>query len=228
MQVHVVIPCFRVRKHVCDVVRGALAQASVSRVVVVDDACPEGSGAAVTEAFKGESRVTVLTHASNQGVGGAMVTGYAHAFAQGADVAVKVDGDGQMPPELIGRIADPILRGEADYSKGNRFFYPRNLAGMPRMRLFGNAMLSLVAKACSGYWSVMDPTNGYTALHRTAYANLQPERLVKDYFFENDMLYRLGIVRAVVADVPMPVIYGEEQSSLRIGRMLLQFPGRFV
>jgi dolichol-phosphate mannosyltransferase len=139
-----------------------------------------------------------------------------------------VDGDGQMPLALLGRLVNPILRGEADYAKGNRFFRPRDLVKMPRVRLLGNAGLSLVNKFCSGYWSVMDPTNGFVALHRVAYQHLEPERIARDYFFESDMLHRLGIIRAVVADVPTPVIYGEESSSLNVFRTLLLFPGKYL
>lgn len=227
MIIDAVVPCYRVRAHVCDVVRRALAQDGVRNVVAVDDGCPEKSGELVRATFAQEPRVKVLFHTGNQGVGGAVCTGYSQAFGDGADVVVKVDGDGQIAPELIGTLVAPIQRRQADYAKGNRFFYPRHLAQMPRVRLFGNACLSLVSKASSGYWAVMDPTNGFTALHRVAYEHLEPQLLSRDYFFESDMLYRLGIIRAVVADVPTPVVYGGEQSSLRIGRVLLQFPGRF-
>jgi glycosyltransferase involved in cell wall biosynthesis len=182
----------------------------------------------VQAAFAGEPRVTVLFHESNQGVGGAMLTGYACAFERGADIAVKVDGDGQMRPDLTEDLIAPILRRQADYTKGNRFFFPRALATMPGTRLVGNGLLSLVSKFCSGYWSVMDPTNGFTALHRAAYMHLETGKIARDYFFESDMLYQLGLVNAVVIDVPMPVIYADEESSLSIPRVLLQFPGRFL
>lgn len=228
MNISVVIPCYRVRREVCTVVNAVLALPQVRTVIVVDDACPDRSGDSVSEAFELDPRVKVIRHAENHGVGGATLTGYAHAFDQGADVAVKIDGDGQMRADLIPALLTPILRGEADYAKGNRFFRPRDLVRMPGVRLFGNAILALVSKFCSGYWSVMDPTNGFTALHRVAYRNLELEKLARDYFFEADLLYQLGIIRAVVVDVPMPVIYGDERSSLSIGKVMMRFPGRFL
>ncbi len=226
--VDIVIPCFRVQRHVVEVVRQSLALAFVRAVVVVDDACPEHSGQAVEAAFAGHARVTVLRHETNQGVGGAVLSGYRQAFGNGADIAVKVDGDGQMPPERIAKLIAPLLRKHADYTKGNRFYSPKHLSGMPKMRLFGNAMLSLVNKFSSGYWSVIDPTNGFTALSRVAYLQLDGDTLARRYFFESDMLYQLGIANAVVQDVPMPAVYHGEPSSLNITRVALEFPPQYL
>jgi glycosyltransferase involved in cell wall biosynthesis len=106
----------------------------------------------------------VLHHTANQGVGGATLTGFRQAQADGADIVVKLDGDGQMDPALIPALVRPIVEERADYAKGNRFFELEDLAAMPRLRLFGNALLSLVNKAASGYWDVMDPTNGFVAI----------------------------------------------------------------
>lgn len=227
MIIDVVIPAYRVSKHICQVVGDVLSQPDIRSVIVVDDACPEHSASLVREAFSEESRVVVIEHQTNSGVGGALLTGYAHAFAREADIVVKIDGDGQMPSRLVHCLVVPILRNEADYTKGNRFFYPHDLVNMPRLRLIGNAFLSLVNKFSSGYWSIMDPTNGFTALHRLAYRRLDLVQIDRRYFFESDMLYQLGIVNAVVKDVAMPVIYGEESSSLNIPRVLVQFPPKY-
>ncbi len=218
-----VIPCFKVARHIEAVVAGLLGQ--VKHIYVVDDACPQGSGALVAERFP-PSAVTVLRHTANRGVGGAMVTGYRAALADGHTIVVKMDGDGQMDAALLPALLAPLLAGEADYAKGNRFFDIYTAAGMPRARLIGNAALSFVTKLSSGYWDVMDPTNGYTAIHRAALARLPLDRLDCGYFFESDMLFRLSTIRAVVRDVPMPPRYGEEASNLRIMSVLLSFPGR--
>lgn len=228
MIVDVVIPCFQVRRHVLDMVGATLALTRVRQVIVVDDACPEQSGTLVEDRYRGERRVVVLRHQENQGVGGAMLSGYRHAFSEGADIVVKVDGDGQMDPRLIPLLINPIVHGLADYAKGNRFFYPRHLRGMPRVRLLGNALLSLVNKMASGYWSIMDPTNGYTALHRVAYRELDLPNMDRGYFFESDMLYQLGLANACVLDVPMAALYGDERSNLSVGKALLQFPGKYL
>lgn len=199
----------------------------VSKIYVVDDACPDFSGQLV-EKESIDERVEVIFHAENQGVGGAVITGYKAAQKQGADVIVKLDGDGQMDPKLISTIARPVLEGHADYSKGDRFDSLENLFGMPRVRIFGNAVLSLWAKFSTGYWSMTDPTNGYTAIHRRALEAINLDKLRKTYFFESDILFRLNIANCVVADVPMAAVYGDEKSNLKIRQVMVEFPLRHL
>jgi glycosyltransferase involved in cell wall biosynthesis len=182
----------------------------------------------VDEAFGDDSRVSVLYHDVNLGVGGAVVTGYRQALADHNDIVVKVDGDGQMDAEQISTLIAPIVNGRADYTKGNRFFAIDYLKGMPLTRLLGNSGLSFVNKVASGYWNVMDPTNGFTAIHAEVLKWLPLDRLAQRYFFESDMLFRLGTIRAVVRDVPIPAKYGQEVSSLHVGRALLDFPLRYI
>ena len=221
----VVIPCYRTSRQILDVL--SRIDANVARIYVVDDACPEGTGDLV-EASHADDRVRVLRHERNRGVGAAMVTGYRAALADGAQIVVKIDGDGQMDPAQLSRLVAPIAMGAADYAKGNRFYDFALLQDMPRVRLLGNALLSLVNKISSGYWNVMDPTNGYTAIHRAALEALPLGKIDNGYFFESDMLFRLYTVRAVVRDVPLRARYAGESSNLRIGRVLRDFPGKYV
>lgn len=216
----VVIPCYRVIRQVGDVIRRIGPE--VSRIYCVDDACPDGSGNWI-EREVADPRVHVLRHAVNQGVGGAVMTGYRQAIADGMSVMVKVDGDGQMDPALIAAFVSPILRGDADYTKGNRFWDLREIKQMPAIRRFGNLALSFMAKASSGYWDIFDPTNGYTAIHSAVAARLPLESISRRYFFETDLLFRLNTLRAVVVDIPMDAHYGEEVSNLRVGRVLGEF-----
>jgi len=225
VRIAVVIPCYRTSRQAPNVV-GAIGP-EVERIFVVDDACPEQTGERVKQGCH-DPRVQVITHDENQGVGGAMITGYRAAAAAGAEIVVKIDGDGQMDPALIGRLVAPLLAGKADYTKGNRFYDLELLRTMPRARLFGNAVLSFVNKAASGYWNVMDPTNGYTAIHRAALKGLPLGKLDHGYFFESDMLFRLYTIHAVVRDVPMPSHYGDEISNLRIGRVAGVFPFKYL
>jgi len=218
--VAVVIPCYKVTRHILEVIAGIGAE--VHQIYVVDDACPEGSGKFV-HANVGDPRVRVLFHAENQGVGGAVMAGYRAAIAEGADVIVKVDGDGQMDPALIPDFIWPIMTGEADYTKGNRFYDLEEIRAMPGMRLFGNAVLSLMAKLSTGYWDLFDPTNGYTAIHADVARHLPFSKLSKRYFFETDILFRLNTLRAVVVDVPMSAKYGEEVSGLKISKIIGEF-----
>jgi glycosyltransferase involved in cell wall biosynthesis len=221
----VVIPCYRVRDHVLGVIERIGAE--VGDIVVVDDACPDGSGAHVAANCR-DPRVRVIRNERNLGVGGAVSCGYRAALDAGAQIVVKIDGDGQMDPALLPRIVAPIVGGKADYAKGNRFFSPEDLRGMPTIRLFGNAVLSFVSKLASGYWDVMDPTNGYTAIHAVALRNLPLHKVDRRYFFESDMLFRLGTLRAVVRDVPMAAQYADERSGLVVRNAALQFPLKYL
>lgn len=216
----VVIPSYRVKGHILDVI--ATIGPECDAVYVVDDACPEGTGAWVAAHCR-DPRVRVLRHDTNQGVGGAMITGLRSALAEGARVVVKLDGDGQMDPALIPRLVRPILENEADYTKGNRFFDPDGLKAMPSLRLFGNSVLSFASKLSSGYWNIFDPTNGFTAIHREVALAVPLDKLSRRWFFESDMLFRLGTLRAVVIDVPMPARYQDERSSLVILRIVGEF-----
>jgi len=207
----VVVPCYRVKGQVERVLAGIGSECR--RIYVVDDACPEGTGDLV-EACCDDPRIRVLRHDTNQGVGAATLTGYRAALEDGAEILVKLDGDGQMDPADIPRLVAPILEGEADYAKGNRFHSLEDLRGMPGVRLVGNSILSFLTKLSTGYWDLFDPTNGFTALDAGAARELPFEKLSRRYFFESDLLFRLGIQRRVVRDVPMPARYDGEPSSL--------------
>jgi glycosyltransferase involved in cell wall biosynthesis len=221
----VVIPSYKVTRHVLGVI--ASIGPEVGRIYVVDDKCPDGSGKLVREACQ-DPRVVVLEHDANQGVGGAVISGYRAAIADGAKVIVKLDGDGQMDASLIPSFVAPILAGEADYAKGNRFFNLEQIRAMPPVRLFGNAMLSLMTKLSSGYWDLFDPTNGYTAIHADAARYLPFDKISRRYFFETDMLFRLNTLGAVVVDVPMDAVYGDEVSNLKVSRVVTEFAAKHV
>lgn len=219
-RVAVIVPAYRVRERIVEMLAGIPDW--VTAIYVVDDACPDGSGDWVL-ANCHDARVRLVRHQENQGVGGAVMTGYVNALADGADVLVKMDGDGQMDPLLLPQLLGPILRGEADYTKGNRFYELDRITRMPVVRLVGNALLSFMTKLSSGYWDVFDPTNGYTALHAQVARKLPLAKISRRYFFETDMLFRLNTIRAVVVDVPMEARYEGETSSLRIGRIVHEF-----
>lgn len=218
--VAVVIPCYKVGRHILGVI--AAIGPEVSKIYAVDDCCPENSGDYI-RANCTDPRVVVLKNPENMGVGGAVMTGYQAGIADGVDIMVKVDGDGQMDPALIPQFIAPIIAGEADYTKGNRFFDLEAIHNMPAIRLFGNAALSFMTKMSSGYWDLFDPTNGYTAIHRDVARRLPFHKIAHRYFFETDMLFRLNTLRAVVVDVPMDAKYGDEVSNLKISRIIGEF-----
>lgn len=218
--VAVVIPCYRVTQHIADVIERIGPECQ--QIYVVDDCCPDSSGEHVRTHCT-DSRVRILRNHRNLGVGGAVMAGYEAALNEGADILVKIDGDGQMPPELLGRFIAPILAGVADYTKGNRFYDLSMVRSMPTLRLLGNAALSFMSKFSSGYWDVFDPTNGYTAIHRRVAAHLPLDRISRRYFFESDMLFRLNTLRAMVVDVPMAARYNDEVSNLKVSRIFGEF-----
>ena len=219
-RIAVVIPCYRVKAHILGVLQRIGPECW--RIYVIDDLCPEKTGDFVRENTI-DPRVSVLYNTNNLGVGGAVREGYQRAMAEGAVVIVKIDGDGQMDPALIPKFVQPILDGEADYTKGNRFYDPDYIARMPFARICGNAALSFMTKLSSGYWESFDPTNGYTAIQASVAAMLPLSKISQRYFFESDMLFRLNTIRAVVRDIPMRSVYGSEVSNLHIGKVLVEF-----
>ena len=225
LRIAVAIPCHRVTQHVLEVIRQIPPE--VVCIYAVDDACPDHSGQWITQHCT-DPRVKVLTHEKNQGVGGAVMTGYRQAISDGMDIVVKIDGDGQMNPALLPLFVRPIRAGVADYTKGNRFFRPESLRGMPAIRLIGNAGLSFMTKLSCGYWSIMDPTNGYTAIHTSLLKELPLDKIEKRYFFETDMLFRLNTLRAVVKDVPMDSVYADETSGLSVSKVLPEFLSKHI
>lgn len=224
-KIAVVIPTYKARNHILEVI-GSIGP-EVRRIYVVDDCCPDQSGDFVRQHCRDE-RVVVVSHGHNQGVGGAVMTGYRAAIDDGMEILVKIDSDGQMDPALILDFVDPIAAGQADYTKGNRFFDLEKIREMPTMRLFGNAALSLMCKLSSGYWNLFDPTNGYTAIHADVARHLPFRKISRRYFFETDMLFRLSTLRAVVVDIPMDAKYGDEVSNLKISSIVGEFLAKHV
>lgn len=220
----VVIPTYRVSRHIEKVV--SMLPDFIDYIIVVDDKCPDKSGELILKL--NHEKITVLFHKINLGVGGAVITGYKRALDLDVDIVVKVDGDGQMNPAYIENLIEPIIDGVADYTKGNRFSNFKALRKMPKIRLFGNSALSFLVKASSGYWNIMDPTNGFTAISKDAILGLNLDELSQRYFFESDMLINLNIENCVVKDIPIPAKYGDEDSSLSISKVLFDFPLKLI
>lgn len=220
--VAVVIPCYRSAGSIGRVV--AAIPAGIGSIICVNDASDDGLAKVLSDLAQNNSRMTVVTHERNRGVGAATVSGYRLAFEQGARVIAKIDSDGQMNPAFIPDFVEPILAGEADYVKGNRFFDVERVRQMPVVRLIGNAGLTFVSRASSGYWNLSDPTNGFTAIHASVAQLLPLHKLHERFFFESDLLFRLNSVSALVIEQPLEARYGDEVSNLSVGRALLTFP----
>jgi glycosyltransferase involved in cell wall biosynthesis len=220
----VVVPCYNVENQVREMT--ATIPAYVDGVVLIDDCSTDGT-AQILDGLRSE-RVRVIHLSQNQGVGGAVLVGYLEAVAMGGDILIKMDGDGQMDPAYLPALVQPILNGEADYTKGNRFLHGKQIGRMPFFRRLGNIGLSFLVKFSSGYWPVFDPTNGYTAIAASILPLLEQEGIARRYFFEINMLIELGRQRAVVRDVSIPARYGAETSSLSEVHTLVDFPPRLL
>lgn len=221
-----VIPAYRVERQIEGVLAGLPPY--LRHVIVVDDGSLDETGARVEAFARRNRRIVLLRHERNQGIGGAMVSGFHKALELGAQIVVKIDGDGQMDAAHLPALLAPLIRGEADYTKGNRFRDFKALRQMPLVRRLGNMALGFLAKAATGYWNCFDPTNGYLAIRAEALAQLPLERVDRTYFFETSMLSNLYLLGACVRDVPMPARYQGEASSLLIHRVLAEFPFKLL
>jgi dolichol-phosphate mannosyltransferase len=223
-KIAVVIPAYNVAAQIGGVI--AAMPNCVDRIYVVDDASPDDLAARIDA--RADSRIELLRHEKNQGVGGATSTGMQRALSADYDIVVKCDGDGQMNPAEIPLLLQPLVSGSADHAKGSRFHHFRALNQMPKWRFLGNIGLTFLTKLASGYWNVLDPVNGFLATRAEVLRSIQLSQVSRRYFFETDLLIRLNIVEARVADVPLPARYGEESSALSVPRAIFSFPPRLL
>jgi len=214
-RVAVVIPAYNEADKIAATIRSV--PGLVDHILVVDDGSRDGTAAVARRAGRrgGGRVVEVIEHERNRGVGAAVATGYTRALALGAQVTAVMAGDGQMDPADLTRLLAPVVAGEADYAKGNRFAWPDGWRRMPRARLVGNVALSLLTRLATGYWRLFDSQCGYTAASRQALLAIDPARLFERYGYPNDLLARLGAAGARVVDVPVRPVYADETSGLR-------------
>lgn len=211
-----VVPAYKEEKLIGTVID--TMPAFVDHIVIVDDCSPDGTSAAV--AAKDDPRVTLIRHEVNQGVGGAIITAHRAALELGADVNVVMAGDAQMDPEQLPVLLDKVTDDGYGFAKANRFYSPESFSGMPGYRVFGNIVLSFFTKFASGYWNLFDPQNGYTAVRTEVLRRVPLDRVAKRYSFENDLLTHLNILQVPAVDVPIPAIYGDEVSSIRLSKVV--------
>ena len=218
MTVVCVIPSYRAKASIKEVAINALDYCD--RVVVVDDGCPEQTG---KEVLGIHDSITVIFREVNGGVGAATKTGVEEALRIGASIVVKLDADGQMDASRIPELLRPLETGLADFCKGTRFDSPEDLEGMPKVRLLGNAFLSLINKFTTGYWTLNDPTNGFIAFSQKFATGINWRKIEDGYFFESDLLFRSRLISARIVQLRMSSIYQGERSSLRPLRQIIPF-----
>lgn len=222
----VIIPAYQVEQEINAVL--SLLPNYIRDIIVVNDCSSDGTAEVVKHAAKIDRRILLLNHDHNQGVGGAMITGFKKALELNSQIVVKIDGDGQMSTDYLPALLTPLILGQADYTKGNRFRDLQALNQMPVIRRIGNTALSFLAKAATGYWNCFDPTNGYIAIRADILRQLPLNKIHKTYFFETSMLGQLYLLGAFVHEIPMPARYKGEKSSLSIRRVLAEFPLKLI
>ncbi|MFC3476433.1 glycosyltransferase family 2 protein [Halobacterium litoreum] len=219
----VVVPAYNEEPFVADTI--ASVPGFVDRVYVVDDGSTDGTWDEIRraaasadqrpEATEFAERVVPIQHDANRGVGGAIKTGYLRARTDRIELTAVMGADGQMEPEMLGDLFDPIVEGRADYTKGNRFLGATDRGDMPAHRFVGNAALAALTKVASGYWSAGDPQSGYTAISLRALEAADIDGMYEFYGYCNDLLVKLNVAEMRVVDVPRPITYGEEESHIR-------------
>lgn len=220
-KIAVVVPAYREEQHVGDVIDSM--PDLVDLVVVVDDASPDGTFAVASA--HADARTEVIRHERNTGVGGAILTGHRRAMERGADVMVVMAGDAQMDPEHLPALLRPVVEGGYGFSKANRFYSAQSFAGMPRHRVVGNIVLTFLTKVSSGYWDLVDPQNGYTAVTRESLERVPLDKVSQRYEFENDLLIWLNIAGVRACDVPVPAVYGSEVSGIKLHKVVPRILG---
>ena len=217
----VVVPCYKVERHIENVVAGI--PQFVDNIVLVNDCSPDNTLSVLNKISETNNRVRVVSNPKNQGVGGAMLTGFKVAVELGCDVVVKIDGDGQMDSKYIETLVSKIS-DKVDYVKGNRFFDRKTLSAMPLIRRFGNTGIGFFVKMASGYYGVSDPTNGFFCIKTSSIKKLDINKIAKRFFFESSLLIELYYTGATIKEISMPAIYADEKSNLSIFKTLITFP----
>lgn len=217
--VSVVVPVYNEKNNITKVIE--TMPSFVDKVIVVDDASTDNTREIVKKIAKKNRKVVLLTHPANQGVGGAIVSGYKYSRQKKFHATAVMAGDGQMNPHELRSLVTPIINSEADYSKGNRYLYGDAWKTIPKVRYLGNAVLSMLTKIASGYWWVADSQTGYTVISRWGLEHLNLDALYTDYGFPNDMLVKLNAIDARVSEIPIEPIYGQgEKSKMKIVKVI--------
>ena len=217
--ISVVIPCYNEETQIKKVID--TLPCFLDNIVIIDDKSKDKTVAVCEELAKKDQRIVLLKHKKNQGVGGAIASGYKWSRDSGVDVAVVMAGDAQMDPDDLPNILDPVVSGEVDYSKGNRLFTGEAFKKIPKIRYFGNSVLSLLTKIASGYWHIADSQSGYTAINKKALNTIDWDKMYKRYGQPNDLLVRLNIYNMKVRDVETNPVYGVgENSGIKLRKVL--------
>ncbi len=206
-----VMPCYKSSKTAPNIAKDILNY--VDRLVCVDDGCPDNTGRSI-EIFLKSDQLDLIFHDRNLGIGGAMKSGIKYALKFNPEIIIKIDSDGQMNPNLIPELLEPLLNRSSEFTKGNRFTNPKFIKKMPFIRIIGNIGLGFITKLSTGYWELFDPTNGFLAVRSHVFRQISFEKIDNGYFFETDLLFRCALSNVLISEIPMEASYDNEKSSL--------------
>ena len=193
----------------------------VDKIIVVNDVSTDNTALVLENEKKHHPLLEIITHTANQGVGGAIVTGYKRAKELKIDVTVVMAGDAQMDPNDLPAIIEPVSNDEVEYSKGNRLFRGESWEMIPHYRYLGNSLLSFLTKIASGYWHLADSQCGYTAISLSALNLLDLDNIYKKYGVPNDILIKLNVENLRVRDISIRPVYNiGEKSGIRLWKVI--------
>jgi glycosyltransferase involved in cell wall biosynthesis len=219
-KISIVIPAYNEEQFIG--VTLSLIPEYIDKVYVVDDGSVDNTYGIIIETAEKRNSIVPIKHMKNCGVGAAIISGYRKSLEDQMDISVVMGGDNQMDPKYIPNLIEPIIEGRAEYTKGNRLLNKGYTKGMSSWRLLGNSILTLLTKVSSGYWSIMDPQNGYTAISRNALETIDIDSIYTKYGYCNDMLAKLNIYGFKVMDISIPARYGNEKSKIKYGSYILK------
>jgi len=218
-KIAVVVPAYNEERFIAQVL--TTMPSFVDQIYAVNDASTDCTLEVMQQIAQQNGKIAVVNRRRRGGIGAAVTAGHKKALEDRMDVIAVMAGDGQMDPMILDRVLDPIVEGKADYSKGDRLSIPKYREGMPIWRRFGNSLLSFLTKIASGYWCIVDPQNGYTAISWETLRKIDLDKVYEGFAFENDLLVKLNACNARVADVPMPARYRGEKSKIRYSHFIV-------
>jgi len=223
-KISVVIPAYNEEKLISKTINDV--PEIVDKIIVINDASKDKTLDVVKEIITKNKKIHLINHEKNQGVGGSIASGYKWCRDNDTDIAVVMAGDAQMDPSNMPKLLDAIIEDGGDFAKGNRLLTQDVRKKMPRLRFTASQILSLFTKIASGYWHVLDPQNGYTAINKKALHRIDFDKMYKRYGQPNDLLVRLNVAYMKVKDVDIKPVYNVgEKSGINYGKMIFTLSG---
>jgi len=216
----VIIPAYNEEQLIVDTLNSIPTY--IDRIYVIDDGSVDGTYDIIIATAEKRNSIIPIQHIKNSGVGAAIISGYRKSLEDEMDISVVMGGDNQMDPQYIPKLIEPIIEGKADYTKGNRLHNKGYTKGMSSWRLLGNSILTLLTKFSSGYWNIMDPQNGYTAISKKALETINLDSIYAKYGYCNDILAKLNVYNFNVMDISIPARYGNERSKIKYYSYILK------